>query len=94
MPSLILLLTAATALAASAAEVKLGKHQFQLPDGFTIQQIAGPPLVRRPIHMCFDDQGILYVTDSSGNTKKAPAQLKDPQHRVFAIGRSRRRRGI
>lgn len=70
---------------ASTSEVKLGKHQFQLPDGFSIQQIAGPPLVQRPIHMCFDDQGVLYVTDSSGNTKKAPVQLKDPQHRVLRL---------
>ena len=40
-----LLLTVATVLAASAEEVKLGKHQFQLPDGFAIKRIAGPPLV-------------------------------------------------
>ncbi|MFP6670703.1 MAG: PVC-type heme-binding CxxCH protein, partial [Pirellulaceae bacterium] len=80
-----LLLTVATVLVASAAEVKLGKHQFQLPDGFTIEQIAGPPLVQRPIHMCFDADGILYVTDSSGNTDKAPVQLKDPQHRVLRL---------
>ena len=56
-----LLLTVATVLVASAAEVKLGGHNFQLPDGFSIQQIAGPPLVQRPIHMCFDADGILYV---------------------------------
>ena len=74
-----------TVLAASAEEVKLGKHQFQLPDGFAIKQIAGPPLVQRPIHMCFDTDGILYVTDSSGNTDKAPVQLKDPQHRVLRL---------
>jgi len=80
-----LLLTVATVLVASAEEVKLGKHQFQLPDGFAIKQIAGPPLVQRPIHMCFDADGILYVTDSSGNTGKAPVQLKDPQHRVLRL---------
>jgi len=79
------LLTVATVLVASAEEVKLGKHQFQLPDGFAIKQIAGPPLVQRPIHMCFDADGILYVTDSSGNTDKAPIQLKDPQHRVLRL---------
>ena len=81
----LLLLTTATSVVASDAEVKLGKHNFQLPDGFTIQLIAAPPLVQRPIHMCFDDLGVLYVTDSSGNTKKAPAQLKDPQHRVLRL---------
>ncbi|MFK8111716.1 MAG: PVC-type heme-binding CxxCH protein [Rubripirellula sp.] len=70
---------------APANEVKLGKHQFQLPDGFSIQRIAGPPLVQRPMHMCFDTDGVLYVTDSSGNTDKAPVQLKDPQHRVLRL---------
>lgn len=70
---------------APANEVRLGKHNFQLPDGFSIQQIACPPLVQRPIHMCFDNQGVLYVTDSSGNTDKAPLQLKDPQHRVLRL---------
>ncbi len=83
--SITLLLMAATAVVASAEEVKLGKHNFRLSEGYSIQQIAGPPLVQRPIHMCFDDQGVLYVTDSSGNTKKAPAQRKDPQHRVLRL---------
>ena len=37
------------------------------------------------MHMCFDNEGVLYVTDSSGNTDKAPIQLKDPQHRVLRL---------
>ena len=80
-----LLLTAATAALATAAEVKLGGHTFQLPDRFSIQRIAAPPLVKRPIHMCFDEQGVLYVTDSSGNTDNAPDQLNNPQHRVLRL---------
>ena len=43
-----LLLMLATVVAASAEEIELGKHQFQLPDGFAIKQIAGRPLVQRP----------------------------------------------
>jgi putative membrane-bound dehydrogenase-like protein len=82
---LSLLLLVAMAIVAYAEEVTLDGHNFQLPDGFSIQQIAAPPLVQRPIHMCFDEQGVLYVTDSSGNTDKAPAQLKDPQHRVLRL---------
>jgi putative membrane-bound dehydrogenase-like protein len=60
-------------------------HKFTLRPGYAIQQVAAPPLVLRPIHMCFDDQGALYVTDSSGNTEKAPKQLKDPRHRVLRL---------
>ncbi|MCP4506315.1 MAG: c-type cytochrome, partial [Fuerstiella sp.] len=41
--------------------------------------------MKRPIHMCFGEEGVLYVTDSSGNTDKAPVQLKDPQHRVLRL---------
>ena len=80
-----LLLTTVTAVFASAEEVKLGGHTFQLPDGFSIRRIAEPPLVQRPIHMCFDVGGVLYATDSSGNTAKATVQLKDPQHRVLRL---------
>jgi len=78
-------LLVATVALASATEVKLDGHTFQVPAGFSIKRIAGPPLVQRPIHMCFDAQGVLYVTDSSGNTDKATVQLKDPQHRVLRL---------
>ena len=39
---------------------------------------AGSPIRKRPIHMYFGADGSLYVTDSSGNTDKAPKQLKNP----------------
>ncbi|MCP4512519.1 MAG: dehydrogenase, partial [Fuerstiella sp.] len=68
-----------------AETVSLEPHTFTIPQGYELKRVAGPPLVQRPIHMCFDNQGVLYVTDSSGNTKKAPAQLKDPQHRVLRL---------
>ena len=60
-------------------------HTFTIPDGYELKQVAAPPLVQRPIHMCFDQSGVLYVTDSSGNTDRAPRQLKDPQHRVLRL---------
>ncbi|HVJ81976.1 MAG TPA: PVC-type heme-binding CxxCH protein, partial [Planctomycetia bacterium] len=39
---------------------------FSLEGGFTIRRVAGPPLVRRPMHACFDDAGRLYVTEAAG----------------------------
>ncbi|MCP4847550.1 MAG: dehydrogenase, partial [Verrucomicrobiaceae bacterium] len=60
-------------------------HTFTLPDGYSLEQVAAPPLVQRPIHMSFDENGVLYVTDSSGNTDNAPAQLKDPSHRILRL---------
>ncbi len=60
-------------------------HQFTIPEGYVLERVAAPPLVQRPIHMCFDDSGVLYVTDSSGNTDPAPVQLKQPEHRVLRL---------
>ncbi|MDC0273377.1 HEAT repeat domain-containing protein [Planctomycetaceae bacterium] len=80
-----LLLTAGTAIFVSATEVKLGDHTFTIPEGYELKRVAASPLVQRPIHMCFDVDGALYVTDSSGDTRKAPIQLKDPQHRVLRL---------
>ena len=65
--------------------VKFDPHTFSLPDGYTLKQVAAPPLVQRPIHMYFDVDGSLYVTDSSGNTDKAPKQLKNPTHRILRL---------
>ena len=84
-PLISLLLTVATVLDASAAEVKLGKHKFQLPDGFSIQRIAGPPLVDRPICADFDEQGRLYVADSSGSNDPVEEQVKNPTHRIVRL---------
>ena len=65
--------------------VTLAHHTFTIPDGYTLERVAAPPLVQRPIHMGFDEKGVLYVTDSSGNSDPAPVQLKDPRHRVLRL---------
>jgi hypothetical protein len=73
-------------LTAHGAEtVELAPHTFTIPDGYELKRVAAPPLVQRPMHMYFDVDGVLYVTDSSGNTDKATVQLKDPQHRVLRL---------
>ena len=84
-PLIALLLTSATIRSVSAAEVQLGKHTFQLPDGFTIQQIAGPPLVDRPICADFDEHGRLYVADSSGSNAPVEEQVTNPTHRIVRL---------
>ena len=40
-----------------AGTFKIDNRTFTLPDGFTIEKIAGPPLVDRPITGDFDEQG-------------------------------------
>jgi putative membrane-bound dehydrogenase-like protein len=71
--------------AAATETVNLKPHTFTIPDGYELKRVAGPPLVQRPMHMCFDEEGVLYVTDSSGDTRKAPVQLKEPSHRILRL---------
>jgi len=69
----------------SAAEIKVNGHAFTLPDGFTIELIAGPGLVDRPITCDFDDDGNLYVTDSSGTNDPVIEQQQDRPHRIVKL---------
>lgn len=89
-PSVLILGAAlcAASLSLPAAGAEIGEfppHTFSLPDGYTLELAVPPTLVPRPIHMYFDEDGALYVTDSSGNTDKAPVQLKDPKHRILRL---------
>ena len=67
----------------SEEKAKFSPHTFTLPDDYVLKRVAAPPLVKRPIHMYFDVDGSLYVTDSSGNTDKAPKQLKNPKKKFL-----------
>jgi putative membrane-bound dehydrogenase-like protein len=66
-------------------EVRLNGHTFTLPVGFEIEQVAGPPLVDRPIVADFDEQGRLYVADSSGSNERVTDQLRKKPHRLVRL---------
>lgn len=66
-------------------EVSLDGHTFTLPDGFTIERAAGPPLVDRPITASLDEQGRLYISDSSGTNDKVDIQLAQKPHRILRL---------
>lgn len=66
-------------------EVQLNGHTFILPVGFDIELAAGAPLVDRPIVASFDEQGRLYVADSSGSNDKVEQQLKEKPHRIVRL---------
>src|SRR5687767_12109489 len=82
--------TAATPVAASAeaaaaatpptaprmAQFKFATQTLSVPEGFTIELVAGPPGVNRPISIAFDEEGRLYVTDSSGLSERADKQME------------------
>jgi hypothetical protein len=78
-------LTVGTGLtgAFEAAEVKLDGRTFRVPEGFTIEQIAGTPLVDRPI-MRLPTWGGGGTCDSSNQTPVV-SQLTEK----LSIGRKR-----
>jgi putative membrane-bound dehydrogenase-like protein len=58
---------------------------LSVPAGFVVERVAGPPLVNRPIVADFDDEGRLYVADSSGSNDKVDKQLEDRPHRIVRL---------
>ena len=70
---------------ALAVEVTLGQAVFTVPDGFTVERVAGPPLVDRPITASLDEQGRLYVADSSGSNDPVQKQLAEKPHRIVRL---------
>jgi putative membrane-bound dehydrogenase-like protein len=70
---------------AAAAEYAFPTQKFTVPDGFEVEQIAGPPIVDRPISGSFDESGRFYVTDSSGSNDKVDKQLAEKPHRVMVL---------
>lgn len=39
---------------------------IDVPEGFSVELVAGPPLVTHPTMACFDDSGHLYVCNNAG----------------------------
>ncbi len=75
-------------LASAAAAQQKGPgvpDHLSVAPGFRVERVAGPPLVNRPIHAVFDEQGRLYVTDVSGSNENLSIQLKKRPHRVVRL---------
>src|SRR6266566_2249080 len=68
-----------------AAQFKFPNQTLTVPDGFEVQLVGGSPLVDRPISAALDEQGRLYVTDSSGSNDKPDKQLAERPHRVVRL---------
>ncbi|HMC90718.1 MAG TPA: PVC-type heme-binding CxxCH protein, partial [Gemmataceae bacterium] len=73
LPTLIVLAVSTGLFAAMAATAADGKGKpsipqpdFQVPAGFVVEKVAGPPLVRYPLFAAFDDRGRLFVAEGTG----------------------------
>ena len=62
----VLVFVVASVATLHAAEVQLNGYTFRIPDGYTVELVAKPPLVTYPICADFDEQGRLYVAEASG----------------------------
>jgi putative membrane-bound dehydrogenase-like protein len=63
----------------------LADQALTVPPGFEIRRVAAPTLVQRPIVADFDEQGRLYVADSSGSNDKVEKQLAEKPHRIVRL---------
>jgi putative membrane-bound dehydrogenase-like protein len=73
------------AIGTRAATFAFLSQTFTVPEGFTVEQVAGPPLVERPISASFDEEGNLFVTESSGSNDKVDQQLAEKPHRILRL---------
>ena len=68
-----------------AESLKFGEREFRFQLGYTLELVAGPPLVERPIEASLDDKGRLYVTESSGSNDPVEVQQTAKPHRVLRL---------
>ena len=82
--SLILLFPLLASIGVSA-EPPPAAPPATLPDGFTLEVAAAPPLVRHPIMGCVDDRGRLYIGDAAGLNLKKDELEKQLPNRVLQL---------
>src|SRR5437879_4293581 len=71
--------------ASPAADVPMAfdkRDTIQVPPGFIVEHVAGPPLVEHPMMACFDERGRLFVAEAAGVNLKADELLKNPPNRI------------
>ena len=61
----------------------LPKHD--LPEGYTLELAAAPPLVTHPIMGCLDDKGRLFIGDATGVNWNKDQLEKNPPNRVLML---------
>jgi len=85
MRQLVFVICVVVTNAAAGTDFQFDGQQLTVPDGFLVEQIAGQPLVDRPVSADFDERGRLYVTDSSGSNEPAKVQQEKRPHRIMRL---------
>ena len=58
---------------------------LSIPAGYQVEIVAGPPLVERPMIIDSDEQGRLYVAESSGSNDPVEQQLEERPHSILRL---------
>jgi putative membrane-bound dehydrogenase-like protein len=58
---------------------------LKVPEGYEIIAVAKSPLIERPVVASFDDQGRLFVAESSGSNDPPVKQLETKPHRIVCL---------
>ena len=80
----LLALPAASPDLAASNQVLEGRS-FAVADGLVLERAAPADLAPRPVSASLDDEGNLFVTDSSGSNLPPAEQLKNPTHRILRL---------
>src|SRR5262249_37766534 len=59
--------------------------RFQVPPGFVVEKVAGPPLVRYPLFAAFDDPGRLFVPEGTGTNRPGEELAKKKLGRILLL---------
>lgn len=65
--------------------VEVEGTRFRVAEGMTVELAVGPELVARPITADFDEEGRLYVSESSGSNDPVQQQLEAKPHRILRL---------
>ena len=58
-----------------SSSITTDRGTIRVPDGFTIERVAGSPLVGHPMLANFDERGRLFIAESAGKNLR-PAELE------------------
>lgn len=73
-----------TAASLSAQPVR-GLASLSVPEGFTVEIAAGPELSSYPMFMEFDEQGRLYIAESTGMDKSGKEMQAEPECMILML---------
>jgi putative membrane-bound dehydrogenase-like protein len=69
----------------AVSTARCGEFRFNLPPGFAIDRVGGPPQIQYPMFACRDERGRLFVAESSGLDLYAELQHLTRKCRVSVL---------